>query len=77
MSPATVRIEWLVPNWSGVTEVVSVNRVKTREPLVVGMKVRVSYKSGIFNAQIIDIEQGKCNIIFNLVNLACRPKYCR
>lgn len=59
MSPATVTIEWLVPKWSGVTEVVSVNRVKTREPLAVGKKVRVSYKSGLFSAMIIDIGRGK------------------
>ncbi len=59
MSSANVTIEWLVPKWSGIKEEISVNRVKTKGPLIPGKQVRVSYKSSLYKAKIVDIGRGK------------------
>ena len=57
--PSTVRIEWMVPRWLGVREDVSLSRVKTQGPFIVGTEVKVSYKSAVFKAKIVDNVRGK------------------
>ena len=61
MAVSKVTIRWL-NRWQDVEEVVSRSRVKTRDPLEIGMEVQVKYKSNQFKAAIVKIHE-KSNTI--------------